>query len=367
MVVFGTRPEAIKLAPVVKALIATPGIATSVCLTGQHREMVDPVISFFGITADDDLDVMRPNQSITDVTARVLEGMGALLDRRRPDWVIVQGDTTTAFAVALASFYRQIKVAHVEAGLRTGQRYAPFPEEMNRTLIARLADLHFAPTVAARDNLLREGVPAASIGVVGNTGVDALLMARERLREPTLEATVRASLPAGITERRFILVTGHRRESFGEPYREFCAALRAIAETEDVDIIFPVHLNPTVQTPVTEILGNSPRVHLLDPVSYPTLIFLASRCHFVITDSGGIQEEAASLGKPVLVTRDATERMESVAAGISRLVGTSAAAIRQASHELLTDRAAYVAMARPLSLYGDGRAAAQIAARLSRG
>ena len=364
MVVFGTRPEAVKLAPVVRALRQARGVRASVCLTGQHREMAEQVVRFFDLTVDHDLNIMRPDQTVADVTVNALRGLYDLFARERPDWVVVQGDTTTTFAAALAAYYHQIRVAHVEAGLRTHNRYSPFPEEMNRALTGRLADLHFAPTTEARDHLVREGIAPESIEVTGNTVADALAMALARLAQPEIEAKARAGLPQLDPARRLILVTGHRRESFGAPFREFCEALRVVASEEAVDIVFPVHLNPNVQKPVQEILAGRPNVHLMQPVDYPTLVWLAAHSHFIITDSGGIQEEAASLGKPVLVTRETTERMESVRAGVSCLVGTSQPAIVGAARELLRDQAKYRAMARKLDLYGDGRASDRIVARI---
>jgi UDP-N-acetylglucosamine 2-epimerase (non-hydrolysing) len=364
LVVFGTRPEAVKLAPVIQELRRRDGASVEVCLTGQHREMVAQVVSFFGIPVDHDLDVMRPDQSLSEVAARTLAGVDRLLRDRRPDWVVVQGDTSTCFATALAAFHRRVAVAHVEAGLRSGDRLAPFPEEMNRVLTGRVADLHLAPTSRARDNLRAEGVPESRIRTVGNTGIDALFVALGILDAqggaPVLGARLDPSRP-------LVLVTGHRRESFGAPFEELCGAIRDVATANPVEVVYPVHLNPNVRAPVFRILSGLPNVHLVEPVDYPTLLWLARRSRFILTDSGGIQEEASALGKPVLVMRDVTERQESVEAGISRLVGTSRAVIRDACTAVLRDEAVYRRMARRVDLYGDGRASARIADALGLG
>ncbi|WP_242355666.1 non-hydrolyzing UDP-N-acetylglucosamine 2-epimerase [Anaeromyxobacter sp. SG64] len=359
LIVFGTRPEAVKLAPLVHDLRQRPGAHVEVCLTGQHREMVTQVVSFFGVDVDHDLEIMRTNQTLSDVAARTLTGVDRLLESRRPDWVVVQGDTTTCFATALAAFHRKVRVAHVEAGLRSGDRWAPYPEEMNRVLTARLADLHLAPTARAKASLLAEGIPEDRIRVVGNTGIDALLLAVETLREKGLDEMYAARFPLR-AERPLVLVTGHRRESFGRPFEELCEAIRDVASANDVEILYPVHLNPNVREPVFRILSGLPNVHLVEPVEYPALVWLARRSRFILTDSGGIQEEASALGKPVLVMRDVTERQESVEAGVSRLVGTSREVIREACTSLLRDGAAYARMARRVDLYGDGRASARI-------
>jgi UDP-N-acetylglucosamine 2-epimerase (non-hydrolysing) len=368
LVVLGTRPEAIKLAPVILALRSLPGTDTRLCLTGQHREMVASVLTFFRIEADRDLDVMQPNQSLSGLAARALAGLDAVITECSPDWTIVQGDTTTAFAAALASFHRHVKVAHVEAGLRSFDRTRPFPEEANRVMTAAVSDLHFCPTSGARGNLLAERIPADRIHVVGNTVVDALHLALQRLgRGDAAVRSLRSAFPRLDLERPFVLVTGHRRESFGRPFEDLCRAIRDAAASEDVQFVYPVHLNPNVRRPVFDILGEAPNVHLGEPVGYPEIVWLAQRCRFILTDSGGIQEEAASLGKPVLVMRDVTERSESIDAGVSRLVGTNPAVIQEWILRLLRDDAAYRQMARKVDVYGDGRASERIVAALGLG
>jgi UDP-N-acetylglucosamine 2-epimerase (non-hydrolysing) len=359
-VVLGTRPEAIKLAPVVRAGRSRPGTEVLVVFTGQHRTMVDQLADFLELRADVDLAIMRPGQSLADVAARTLSGLAPALAELRPDWVVVQGDTTTAFAAALAAYYAKVPVAHVEAGLRSGDLSAPWPEEANRVLLSRIATLHFAPTARAAENLAREGIPASRILTVGNTVVDALQHGLARISREGLGPALAARLPSLDPSRKLVLVTGHRRESFGEPFREICAALRELAETEPVEIVYPVHLNPNVREPVDAILRGAANVHLVEPVDYPTLLSLLARCHFALTDSGGIQEEAPSLGKPVIVMRDVTERQESVDAGVSVLVGTDRGRILAEARSLLHDPARYRKMSRVLDLYGDGRAAERI-------
>jgi UDP-N-acetylglucosamine 2-epimerase (non-hydrolysing) len=361
LVAFGTRPEAIKLAPVLRALRVRGGAEVRSCLTGQHREMVQGILSFFGVETDDDLDVMRPDQSLNQLASRAFASFERVLSAFQPDWTVVQGDTTTALVCALSSFHRRVRVAHVEAGLRSHDRRRPFPEEANRVMTAVVTDLHFCPTVQARANLLAERVPAERIQVVGNTVVDALHLALPRVTAPAFAVEAAQAFPWLDPARPLVLVTGHRRESFGAPLRELCRAIREIAAANDVQIVYPVHLNPNVRAPVFGILGNAPNVKLVDPVSYPLLVWLAERSRFILTDSGGIQEEAAALGRPVLVMRDVTERRESVDAGVSRLVGTSRTAIREWSERLLRDEATYLAMARRVDVYGDGRASERIA------
>jgi UDP-N-acetylglucosamine 2-epimerase (hydrolysing) len=361
LVVFGTRPEAIKMAPVVAALRARPGeIRTTVCVTAQHREMLDQVLSLFGIVPEVDLDLMKAGQSLAEVTARVLEGVDGVLKERRPDVVLVHGDTTTAMATAMAAFYRQIPVAHVEAGLRSGRLDAPFPEEMNRIVVDRLATHHFAPTPRAAENLRREGLDEKGVTVTGNTAIDALLHVRNRLAQ--VEVPVRSVVGDA---KRLVLVTAHRREAFGKPFADVCAALQATAVSHpDVAFVYPVHLNPQVKGPARERLS-APNVHLLEPVDYASLVWLLDRAEVVLTDSGGIQEEAPALGKPVLVLREVTERPELLEAGGGLLVGTNPERIEAEAARLLDDAAHRAAMGRPRALFGDGRAAVRIAARLA--
>lgn len=363
MVVFGTRPEAIKMAPVVSALKATPGVETLVCVTAQHRQMLDQVLELFGLVPDDDLDVMAPGQALPDLFARILTGMSGVLAARRPDLVLVHGDTSTTLATALAAFYARIPVGHVEAGLRTGDLQAPWPEEANRRLTAPLSALHFAPTARSRDNLLAEGLPAAQVHVTGNTVIDALLSVVARFdADPALAASLAARFPFLDPSRKLVLVTGHRRENFGEGFEQMCRAIAELAARGDTQVVYPVHLNPNVQEPVKRILGDVAGVHLIEPLDYLPFVYLMSRAHLLLTDSGGIQEEAPSLGKPVLVMRDTTERPEAVEAGTVRLVGTDRARIVAEAARLLDDEAAHAAMARAHNPYGDGRAAARIAA-----
>lgn len=365
LVVCGTRPEGIKLAPLIAALRRSPSFETTLCVTGQHREMLAPILEFFSLRPDFDLALMKPGQTLYDVTAGAVLKLKPVLDAAKPDVVIVQGDTTTALAGALTAFYEKVKVAHVEAGLRTGNRYSPFPEEMNRVLISRLADFHFAPTETARAMLEAERI-THGVHVTGNTVTDALLEAR-RLVDEVHGARFATEFSYLDPARRLVLVTGHRRENFGEPFENVCRAIRAIVERHpDVELIYPVHLNPSVRAPVERILKGAPRVHLIEPVDYPRLVWLLSRAHLVITDSGGIQEEAPSLGKPVLVTREVTERPEGIAAGCARLVGTDAQRIGAAVDELLTDDAVYQRMARAQNPYGDGHASARIVSVLER-
>ena len=367
LVVLGTRPEAIKLAPIILELRRRQGMTVRVCVTGQHRHMVDPVLSWFDIPVDDDLQIMVENQSLAHLTAHVLTGMDRILDSFHPDWLLVQGDTTSAFAAALAGFYRKVPVAHVEAGLRSYQKHFPFPEEVNRILTTHLSDRHFAPTPQARAHLLKEGIPDDRVQVVGNSVIDALMLTVEKISSEAFHRQCQARLPDIDWEKRVLLVTGHRRESFGAPFGQICEALRDVALAEDVEIIYPVHLNPNVQRPVHHLLGQLKNVHLLEPVEYPMMIWLAQQSFLIITDSGGIQEEAPSLGKPVVVMRDVTERGESLEAGVAVLVGTSRKIIVETVSRLLHDREYYQSMARVLHLYGDGTAARRIVDCLERG
>ncbi|MFQ5805049.1 MAG: non-hydrolyzing UDP-N-acetylglucosamine 2-epimerase [Phycisphaerae bacterium] len=356
LVVFGTRPEVIKLAPVVFALRAWPErVRVTLCSTGQHRAMLDAAMTAFDLQADHDLGMMQTGQHPGDLLGRLLLGLRPLVDELRPDVVAVQGDTTTVMAAALTGFLCGTRVAHVEAGLRTGDKRAPFPEEVNRRIAGVVADYHFAPTARARDHLLSEGVPAESVFLTGNTIVEALRWMRRKVAD--------RPLPRGLSAdgQRLVLVTAHRRESFGPPFRDLCHALREIARRfDDVRLVYPVHLNPNVREPVCEILGDCERVRLVEPLAYTDFVALLARAHLVLTDSGGIQEEAPVLGKPTLVLRDKTERPEAVAAGVVRLVGTDRERIVAEASRLLSDPQAYQAMARPVCVYGDGLAAERI-------
>ena len=359
------------MAPVVGVLRGHPDrFLCRVCTTAQHREMLDQVLDLFSIRPDHDLDIMRQGQGLHEVTSAVLLRMRPVLEAERPDVVLVHGDTTTTMAATMAAYYGRIPVGHVEAGLRTGDRYAPFPEEINRKVTGAVADLHFAPTEIAKRNLLREGVPEASILVTGNTVIDALLSVRDRLRrDPALTRRLEADFSFLDPEKKLLLVTGHRRENFGEGFENICRALAEIAACrDDVEILYPVHLNPNVQEPVRRILGSggSGNVHLVEPVEYLPFVYLMSRSRFILTDSGGVQEEAPSLGKPVLVLRGATERPEAVQAGTARLVGTDRDRIVGEAFRLLDDPAAYRAMSAAHNPYGDGRAAERIADFLDR-
>ena len=361
LTILGTRPEAIKMAPVLRALNAHEGMASFLCVTAQHRSMLDQVLRLFELHPDFDLDIMRDEQDLTDVTVRVLTGLREVIREAAPDVVLVHGDTTTTLAASLAAYYEQVSVAHVEAGLRTGNIYSPWPEEINRQVASRIATLHFAPTPDARDNLLRENIPAESIVVTGNTVVDALLSVVSLIRrDSTLRDSLAAQFPFVSTGRRIILVTGHRRESFGDGFAQICEALATLARRDDVEIVYPVHLNPNVRRPVEAALGALPRVHLIAPQDYLPFVYLMEQCSLILTDSGGIQEEAPSLGKPVLVMRDTTERPEAVAAGTVLLVGANAARIVKEASTLLDSPAAYIRMARAHNPYGDGHAAARI-------
>jgi UDP-N-acetylglucosamine 2-epimerase (non-hydrolysing) len=365
--VFGTRPEAIKLAPVVKELSSRSNFDCKICVTGQHREMLAQVLELFELRPDWHLDLMRPDQDLAYLTGAALSGVSEVLGAFRPDRVIVQGDTTTTFAGALAAFYHRIPVAHVEAGLRTDNIYSPWPEEVNRRLVSHIADLHFAPTARARDNLLREGVGCERILVTGNTGIDALLWVSALLdNRPELRSRFKAVLPAHFEGRRIILMTGHRRESFDGGLERICGAMARIASRSDVAIVFPVHRNPNVRRAVEPLRGHA-HVLLVEPVDYLELVFLLKRCHFVVTDSGGIQEEAPSFGKPVLVTRDTTERPEAMELGLAKLVGTDERRLFGEMTALLDDPAAYSRMSRAANPYGDGLANSRIADRLTAG
>jgi UDP-N-acetylglucosamine 2-epimerase (non-hydrolysing) len=360
LVVFGTRPEAIKLAPVIHELLKYPKrFLTRVCVTAQHREMLDQVLAIFKIRTHYDLNVMHKGQSLEDVTSRVLLGMKDVLARERPDMILLQGDTTTVMAAALAAFYAEVPVGHVEAGLRTWDKRSPFPEEINRVIASHLSDLHFAPTQQARKNLLREGIFPGRIVVTGNTVIDALFHVRSTV---TRSGKKFGKMFPGVDfSRRMILVTGHRRENFGEGFLNICRGIRTVARRHpEVEIVYPVHLNPNVQRPVNSILGRLPNVHLLAPQPYLPFVFLMDVCYLILTDSGGVQEEAPSLGKPVLVMRDHTERPEAVKAGTVRLVGTSSRKIVTEIERLLTHPDAYLAMSKAHNPYGDGKSSGRI-------
>ncbi len=361
--VFGTRPEAIKMVPVIEALRSIPGVRTRVFVTAQHRQMLDQVLALFDITPDADLDVMTPGHGLPDLFARILTRMSELLVRERPDLLLVHGDTSTTFAAALAGFYAKIPVGHVEAGLRTHDLQAPWPEEANRRLTAPLSSLHFAPTAQARAHLLGEGIADDAIHVTGNTVVDSLLAVSGRISaDGSLRNGLAAQFPFLEPGKRLVLVTGHRRENFGAGFEQLCLALRDLGMRSDVQIVYPVHLNPNVQDPVRRILSDAGNVVLIDPVDYLPFVYLMGRSTLILTDSGGIQEEAPSLGKPVLVMREVTERPEAVAAGTVRLVGTDRTRIAQEATRLLDDTDAYAAMARAHNPYGDGQAGIRIAA-----
>ncbi len=363
VVVFGTRPEAIKMAPVVASLRRSPKFEVLVCVSAQHRQLLDQVLTLFGMQPDFDLDLMRPNQTLAGLTSAVLEGVTKTLEEYKPDLVLVHGDTTTTFATALACFYLRIPVGHVEAGLRTGNLQAPWPEEMNRLFTGRLTKFHFAPTSAARDNLISEGVDRESIWVTGNTVIDALLNVVNRLQtDSKLLEQQRINMPwFENTGRRVILVTGHRRENFGDGMESVCRALARLSAEPNIDIVYPVHPNPNVLDPVNRILGNISNVYLVPPMDYLPFVYLMSLAYFVITDSGGIQEEAPSLGKPVLVMRDTTERPEAVNAGTVCMVGVDEERIVAEARRLLSDQNHYQRMSTSHNPYGDGRAADRIA------
>jgi len=356
------------MAPVVKELGRLQSVFNSkVCVTAQHRKMLDGVLELFEIVPDYDLDIMAPNQTLTGVTCNVLRGLEPVLADFRPDIVLVHGDTTTTLAASLASFYQKISVGHVEAGLRTGNMYSPWPEEMNRRLAGAIAQHHFAPTAQAKANLIREGVGSDAIEVTGNTGIDALLTTVKRLRsDAQILEQARQHFSFLDPLKRLILVTGHRRENFGEGFISISNALKGISEARtDVEIIYPVHLNPNVLDPVRRILGEVTRIHLVEPQEYLQFVYLMDRCHFIITDSGGVQEEACSLGKPVLVMRDTTERPEAVDAGTARLVGSNPEKITEESIALLSNDALYQSMSVAKNIFGDGNAAVRIAKFLS--
>jgi len=365
LLVFGTRPEAIKMAPLVREFRSYPEeFETRVCVTAQHRAMLDQVLSFFGIVPDYDLDLMTPQQDLHGLTARVITSMKPVLEEFRPDYVLVQGDTTTTAAAALASFYLGITVCHVEAGLRTHNKRAPFPEEVNRQITSVITDYHFAPTASARDNLLKENIEADRILVTGNTVVDALLWAAEQVESMQDQDIIRLKKLTE-TNRKIILVTGHRRENFGSGFENICRALKEIAQTEEVEIIYPVHLNPTVQSQVHTSLDAIRNIHLMAPLSYPAFVWIMKRSHLILTDSGGIQEEAPGLGIPLLLMREATERPEAMESGNIRLVGTDAETIKVAIRDLLIDQQLHYQMSIKNHPFGSGDASKTIVEYIS--
>lgn len=361
LVIFGTRPEAIKMAPVVKVLEATSQLDVKVCVTAQHRQMLDQVLKLFSIIPAFDLDLMRSGQDLTDITTRSLIGLHEVFSTWRPDRVLVHGDTTTTLATSLAAYYKKIPVAHIEAGLRTGNIYSPWPEEINRKLTGAIADLHFAPTLQSEQNLLRESVPQANIFVTGNTVIDALLWVRQKIEADLhLRNQLDSQFDYIDSTKRLILVTGHRRENFGSGFENICLALGEVAARRDVQIVYPVHLNPNVQEPVRRLLVGKPNVFLIEPLDYLPFVYLMSRSTLILTDSGGVQEEAPSLGKPVLVMRDTTERPEAVEAGTVKLVGTNRELIVSETNRLLDNEAGYQQMSFAHNPYGDGKASKRI-------
>ncbi|WP_285259516.1 non-hydrolyzing UDP-N-acetylglucosamine 2-epimerase [Halopseudomonas bauzanensis] len=360
--VFGTRPEAIKMAPLAIQLAEDDRFDAKVCVTGQHREMLDQVLDLFELKPDYDLNIMKPGQDLTDVTTGILQGLKSVLAEFKPDIVLVHGDTATTFAATLAAYYQQIPVGHVEAGLRTGNIYSPWPEEGNRKLTGTLTTLHFAPTATSKQNLINEGIKETSIEVTGNTVIDALLDVVAKLdSNQQLQQTFREQFSFLDAEKKLILVTGHRRESFGGGFERICQALVDTAKAHpDVEILYPVHLNPNVREPVNRLLQGINNVHLIEPLDYLPFVYLMNRAHIILTDSGGIQEEAPSLGKPVLVMRDTTERPEAVDAGTVKLVGTEVTVIRESLDALLKDERVYMNMSRAHNPYGDGQACKRI-------
>jgi UDP-N-acetylglucosamine 2-epimerase (non-hydrolysing) len=361
MSIFGTRPEAIKLAPIIQLLEKDNRFDSLVVVTGQHREMLDQVLSLFNLQPDEDLNLMTDDQSLAHLTASIITNLDPLLEKYHPDWVIVQGDTTTAMTAALAAYYHHIKVVHIESGLRTGDKWQPFPEEINRKVIGTIADLHFAPTDIAWSNLVHEGISKDDVKVTGNTIIDALNQVILLPVPPQIEELLKAK---GITtgNKELVVVTAHRRENFGEPIRNICAAIKLLAEKfkDQIEIVYPVHLNPNIQKPVNELLSGIPNVTLLPPLEYLALVHLFKNARIILTDSGGIQEEATGLGKPCLVLREVTERPEGVDAGVLKLVGTDTARIVTEASRLLSDKAAYKKIAHIANPYGDGKAAPRI-------
>jgi UDP-N-acetylglucosamine 2-epimerase (non-hydrolysing) len=361
LVVFGTRPEAIKMAPIIKELEKNEFLKPIICVTAQHREMLDQVLDLFGIKPDYDLNLMTDNQTLADLTSKIISKITEIIILESPDLVLVQGDTTTTFVSSLAAFYQRIRIAHIEAGLRTNNKYSPFPEEINRRLTSHIADIHFAPTEEARNNLVKEGIFKKSIFVTGNTVIDALKWVVSKQKKESEKWQDFFILNYNITFSnctKTVLVTGHRRESFGQGFKNICSALSILAEDKPtIQIVYPVHLNPNVQKPVYSILGNIKNIHLISPLDYEPFVFLMNKSHLILTDSGGIQEEAPSLGKPVLVMRDITERPEGIEAGTAKMVGTDSKTIVSETEKLLYDKVEYEKMAKSINPYGDGNAA----------
>ncbi len=362
LTIFGTRPEAIKLAPVIKAIQENTDKFSSVCcVTAQHREMLDQVLNFFDIKPTHDLGIMKTGQSLTDVTIEVLKKVGDIISLERPDFVLVQGDTTTTFAASLAAFYQKVKIGHIEAGLRTFDKYQPFPEEINRRLTAGLADYHFAPTQRASENLIKEGVDPSRILITGNTGIDALFLTLRLIKKSAKKSRRLAGLLSELKSKRLILVTAHRRENFGLIFEEMCKAFQEIVRhNTDVLIVYPVHFNPNIRVPAEKLLRGHERIKLLEPVEYPVFVELLEKAYLILTDSGGIQEEAPSLGKPVLVLRNVTERPEAVEAGTARLVGTKAETIASEVQKLLEDPVEYQRRSQIKNPFGDGKASERV-------
>ncbi len=360
LVIFGTRPEAIKLCPLVRELEVYSGKCISrVCVTAQHREMLDQVLGLFEVRPDFDLNIMTYDQTLATLTSRILENLSEILEAERPDVVVVQGDTTTTFTASLSAFYQKIPVAHVEAGLRTGNKHSPFPEEVNRVLTSHLADYHFAPTEWAKSNLIKEGIDPSRIEVTGNTVIDALLWVSDKLMKDNVHFEELSQVDFS---KKIILVTGHRRENFGKGLKNVCKALKEIALNQsESELVYPVHLNPNVKGPVFDFLNEIPNIKLLPPLDYLPFVYLMNKCYLIISDSGGIQEEAPSLGKPVLVTRNTTERPEAIEAGTAILVGTDTKRIIEEVERLLNDEVAYSGISRKSNPYGDGKASQRIA------
>jgi len=359
--IFGTRPEAIKLAPLINLLKKNHSIDVKVCVTAQHRQMLDQVLDLFEITPDIDLNLMKPAQDLTGVTREVLSELQPIFKSEKPDWVIVQGDTTTTFAAALGAFYEKIPVAHVEAGLRTFNMHAPWPEEMNRSFTGKLAKLHFAPTEQSQNNLLNEGVSPENVFVTGNTVIDALMETTQILSQNDQKREeLRKRFPFLNPEKKLVLITGHRRENFGQGFEDICEAVRKLAEREDIQLVYPVHLNPNVQDPVNRVLANHPRIFLIEPLDYLPFVYLMQQSYLILTDSGGVQEEAPSLGKPVLVMRETTERPEGVEVGTAKLVGTDKDKIISNVNLLLDNQDLYQKFSEIHNPYGDGLASKRI-------